>query len=508
MSQLVICRTCGKKIYNSNAKNLFDTEDNEILAKIHILTGIYINEEQHLPKDICGSCHLDLNHSIAFRERCIKTHKLLLMLNERRRKRANLNALKTAKIKSKKHPQLEIVRVSIEPYHPLIEKKAKKIHTYSKNHIRKSTISEELPSIDQQPNTFCKEESQHDECPKFERSVHLDNDEFSKLTESQAFCEASQNESHIIEHTADSDNEIPDKPKKNPDHRGSKPVATGAKKYVCHHCGRCFADSSNFKVHILRHTGIKDFKCTECGAKFFTRHLLHLHTRVRHLGEKPYAFDADKSLPVRNSRGISEVSVQTHQKTRSSISSDSLSDEMKLSQVHCRLSGKKIRKLRSYFCDQCGRHFNDKANLNRHLQRHLGVKSFECQECGHKDYSQHLINLHTRIQHQGEKPYACKHCGNRFSNSMARLRHQRGHVEYLAPQVEMPSFTCNLCNKSFTKKTTLDNHAVVHTGEQPFCCETCNVYFNRKSSLRTHYRSKAHQNKATLKLDELGTDSN
>ncbi|KAL7728387.1 hypothetical protein ACLKA6_005154 [Drosophila palustris] len=91
---------------------------------------------------------------------------------------------------------------------------------------------------------------------------------------------------------------------------------------------------------------------------------------------------------------------------------------------------------------------------------------------------------------------------------MARLRHQRGHVEYLAPQVEIPSFTCNLCKKSFTKKTTLDNHAVVHTGEQPFCCETCNVYFNRKSSLRTHYRSKAHQNKATLKLDELGADSN
>ncbi|KAL7728389.1 hypothetical protein ACLKA6_005154 [Drosophila palustris] len=150
MSQLVICRTCGKKIYNNNAKNLFDTEDNEILAKIQILTGIYINEEKHLPKDICGSCHLDLNHSIAFRERCIKTHKLLLMLNERRRKRANLDALKTAKIKSKKHPQLEIVRVSIEPYHPLTEKKAKKIHTYSKSHIRKTTISEELPSIDQQ----------------------------------------------------------------------------------------------------------------------------------------------------------------------------------------------------------------------------------------------------------------------------------------------------------------------------------------------------------------------
>jgi len=135
----------------------------------------------------------------------------------------------------------------------------------------------------------------------------------------------------------------------------------------------------------------------------------------------------ENSLPVsstiQNFQRVSEVSVRTHQSPRC-MSSDCSSDEMQWSQVHQRCK-KKIRKLRSYFCDQCGRHFNDKANLNRHLQRHLGVKKFECQECGHKDYSQHLINLHTRIQHHGEKPYACKYCGNRFANSMARLRHQR-----------------------------------------------------------------------------------
>lgn len=61
------------------------------------------------------------------------------------------------------------------------------------------------------------------------------------------------------------------------------------KTFVCDKCGRCFTDSSNLKVHLLRHTGVKDFECKECEAKYFTQHLLNLHIRVRHQGEMPYA---------------------------------------------------------------------------------------------------------------------------------------------------------------------------------------------------------------------------
>jgi len=58
---------------------------------------------------------------------------------------------------------------------------------------------------------------------------------------------------------------------------------------VCEQCGRHFTDQSNFKLHMLRHTGMKNFACRECGKRFYTDHLMSLHQRIVHQGERPYA---------------------------------------------------------------------------------------------------------------------------------------------------------------------------------------------------------------------------
>ncbi|XP_017016822.1 transcription factor Ouib [Drosophila kikkawai] len=141
-----------------------------------------------------------------------------------------------------------------------------------------------------------------------------------------------------------------------------------------------------------------------------------------------------------------------------------------------------------YFCDQCGKSFSEKGNFNVHLTRHTGLKQFECEECGRKEFTLHLLKLHVRIKHRGELPYVCKYCGQRFDNCIKRLRHERGHKE---SPVHRPH-TCAICKKAFKDKITLRFHAVVHTGEQAFHCELCQASFNRKSSLRTHFRSKQH----------------
>ncbi|KAM8703757.1 hypothetical protein ACLKA7_008395 [Drosophila subpalustris] len=64
-------------IFNPTAKNLFDEDDDEILQNIEILTGIRLKEDPNMPKHICTCCHLDLYHSMAFRERCLRAENFL-----------------------------------------------------------------------------------------------------------------------------------------------------------------------------------------------------------------------------------------------------------------------------------------------------------------------------------------------------------------------------------------------------------------------------------------------
>lgn len=158
------------------------------------------------------------------------------------------------------------------------------------------------------------------------------------------------------------------------------------------------------------------FYCDECDRNFENLIKFNRHLKIQHLNEMTEEYDLSD---------MSDITVDDYEETSTILPSVPKQARGSQSRKKEITSSSSCKRKKIYFCDQCGRKFNDKANLNRHLQRHLGVKKFECDECGYKDYSQHLINLHNRIQHMGEKPYACKYCDNRFANSMTRLRHQR-----------------------------------------------------------------------------------
>lgn len=57
---------------------------------------------------------------------------------------------------------------------------------------------------------------------------------------------------------------------------------------MCDQCGRCFASSSELKLHDRKHSGVKKNICSVCGKDFATPSNLLVHSRT-HSGEKPFS---------------------------------------------------------------------------------------------------------------------------------------------------------------------------------------------------------------------------
>ncbi|XP_044140190.1 oocyte zinc finger protein XlCOF8.4-like [Bufo gargarizans] len=112
-----------------------------------------------------------------------------------------------------------------------------------------------------------------------------------------------------------------------------------------------------------------------------------------------------------------------------------------------------------FTCSECGKCFQQKANLVAHRRCHTGEKPFTCSECG-KCFSQASSLVRHQRRHTGEKPYSCSECGKCFNQKSSLVRHQRNHTG------EKP-FQCSECRKCFNQKSDLVKHQRIHTRWKP-----------------------------------------
>ncbi|KPJ14982.1 Zinc finger protein 555 [Papilio machaon] len=176
-----------------------------------------------------------------------------------------------------------------------------------------------------------------------------------------------------------------------------------------------------------------------------------------------------------------------------------------------------------YPCPRCGKVYQWKSNLGRHMRSHKARDSGElhCSPCDKLFASVATYRQHLRVsrRHVPETDFSftCDECGKKFV-SKTRLR---DHIDW--EHLHNIKFRCHLCNKnvhrdkdarhnlchvcgkSYQNAAKLKYHIVaMHTSETPYRCERCGAAFGWYSSLYRHVREVHYKMKVQPKKTKKG----
>ena len=139
---------------------------------------------------------------------------------------------------------------------------------------------------------------------------------------------------------------------------------------------------------------------------------------------------------------------------------------------------------KKFLCKICSKNFSTKGNLKNHINTiHNNYYPFKCpySNCSHSYSNKSRLEVHIRT-HTGIKPFQCNLC-NKFFNEKGNLK---THINF---HKNIRTFQCKICNKKYKTNGHLKDHIQIqHLKIKKFKCEKCGCLFGRKSSLNSHMK--------------------
>ncbi|KPJ00864.1 Zinc finger protein 37-like [Papilio xuthus] len=201
-------------------------------------------------------------------------------------------------------------------------------------------------------------------------------------------------------------------------------------------------------------------QCVECGKMFSSKKTYRYHLNVLHKGENRY--------PCPRCGKVYQWKSNLGRHMRSHKARDS-------GELHC---------------SPCGKLFASVATYRQHLRvsrRHVPETefSFTCDECGKKFVSKTRLRDHIDWEHLHNIKFRCHLCNKAYKCHTSLYV----HLQNVHRDKDARHNLCHVCGKSYQNAAKLKYHIVaMHTSETPYRCERCGAAFGWYSSLYRHVR--------------------
>lgn len=248
------------------------------------------------------------------------------------------------------------------------------------------------------------------------------------------------------------------------------------KKYLCSECGKGFYKPSALQIHMHSHSNDRSFVCDQCSKRYTSASALRLHVKSAHTNIQYECDQCKKQFRTVNNLKRHINDIHNRKEFHCHICSRKYADQAGFKN-HMRIHTNE----KKYACSEtgCDQRFHTCNQRLRHIRQVHGGNLFECTEC--KEQFSHKYGLIKHmVKHKGL--IECSECDKKFVTiSQFKAHHKRVHLN-------VRTFSCNLCDKTFYARTTLDRHKMIHTGEKPFSCEVCGARFADSEYVAIHMR--------------------